>query len=237
MHTTDRRHRYALVLAVGAATVAVTGVVAAAHPAPAEGAWDFPESEIAHQARQEAEGSHGGQCKVFAQKVVNDVLRKEGVKARIGGYGTPGGAYYGTYERAGGQPIDQLEGRPGDLIQVITPEKKNSDSPPIRDPKDNSVLHTAIIVERTDEPGKYIVRDSNYVASETVGEHAWTPGSWTKRGVEVYIWRFGTVAALENKPIEAQGKVVPAPTLPPLAGQLQPVAMGDPQRVITHAIP
>lgn len=184
MPTTPTVRRLALFPA--AATALLIGGAMAAAPAQA---WDFPAEDIAEHALAQPEG-HGGQCKVFAQKVVNDILEREGIKARVGGYGTPGGAYYGAYKRAGGMLVGAEAGQPGDVIQVIPARDKNKDFPATRDKNNESILHTAIIVD-TIKPGVYQVRDSNYVAYETIGTHRWNPIAWRKRGVEVYVWRFG----------------------------------------------
>jgi hypothetical protein len=242
MARTDSGHRHALrVLAAGGvAAVALTVVTATAGPGQAK-AWDFPAERIAEQARTHAEGSYGGQCKVFAQNVVNEVLKSEGIKARITGYGARGGAYFGTYQHAGGELVDPEAGQPGDLIQVITAAKRNSDFPPTRNAKGDSILHTAIIVERTEKPGRYIVHDSNYVAGETVGEHAWTPSSWRKHGVEVYVWRFGSVPpGSPGEPIQASGAVeMPALGAVGFEGHLDPIvtATGGLRDVYWHALP
>ncbi len=186
--TATLRRRLARTAATTGAAVAVAAV-SAVGAAPAQ-AWEFPAEDIAEHAAAAPDGGYGGQCKVFAEQMINDVLRRHGVKARITGYGTPGGAYFGAYERAGGIQIDSESGQRGDLIQVITPEKKNKDFPPTRDKHNESILHTAIILKRV-EPGVYLVRDSNYVAYETIGTHKWNPMQWRTRGVEVYVWRFG----------------------------------------------
>lgn len=136
-------------------------------------------------------GSYGGQCKVFAQNVVNAALAARGFKARVGGYGSPGGAYYGTYRRAGGVRIPPNSAMPGDLIQVISPKHKTSDFPPRRDALGRSMLHTAIVIGRYG-PGNYRVRDSNWRGDETVFEHRWQPGTWRSHGIKVYVWRFGS---------------------------------------------
>ncbi len=170
--------------AIAGATLAM-GVTAVA---PAH-AWDFPAEEIAAHAETQPDG-YGGQCKVFAQRVVNEVLAERGIKAHVGGYGTPGGAYFGAYERAGGLLVHSAAGQRGDIIQIISPQKKNKDFPPTRDKNNESILHTAIIL-KTIKPGVYQVRDSNYVSWETIGTHRWDPLTWRKRGVEVYVWRFG----------------------------------------------
>lgn len=158
-------------------------------PAGPAAAWDFPGREIAERAQQYRVGAKGGQCKVFAQKVVNEVLAAHGIAARVTGYRTPGGAYFGAYARAGGVLVSHRGGAPGDLIQVVLARKRTSDRPPLRD-RHGSMLHTAIIV-RVLKPGTYVVRDSNWVAHERIGQHRWTPATWRRNGVEVYIWRFG----------------------------------------------
>ncbi len=169
-----------------AALAACALVLLASGPARA---WDFPADAIADRAEAHANG-YGGQCKVFAQRVVNEVLARHDIRARIHGYGTPGGAYYGAYERAGGILVDPRAGQRGDVIQVITPSQKRKDFPDTRDDNNESILHTAIILEAI-EPGVYRVRDSNYVGWETIGSHRWHPLEWRERGVAVYVWRFG----------------------------------------------
>lgn len=176
----------------------VVGLLTLGTAVPAA-AWDFPAAEIAEQAEEAPGGGYGGQCKVFAERVVNKVLQANGIKARVTGYGTPGGAYFGAYERAGGVLVDPEWGERGDLIQVIVPRAKNKDFPPTRDKHNESILHTAIILDRL-EPGIYRVRDSNYVGYETIGTHRWDPMAWRKRGVEVYVWRFGQLSGAQIMP-------------------------------------
>lgn len=154
--------------------------------APAFG-WTFANQQIAYQARSYGIGTWQGQCKVFAGNVVNAVLSRNGISARVGGYGTPGGAYYGAYERAGGVLVGVNDAQPGDLIQTINAASKNSDSPPLQG------LHTAIVVARTATAGTYVVRDSNWGLDERVAEHNWSPATWAQsRNAAAYVWRFGT---------------------------------------------
>lgn len=155
-------------------------------------AHEFSNDLISSQALATEIGSYGGQCKVFAQAVVNSVLKQRHIKHRVRGYGTPGGAYYGSYRRAGGVRVDLSDAQPGDLIQVITRRFKRSDSPPRRDDEGDSVLHTAIVVKLL-APGTFRVRDSNWHGDETVQEHKWKPRTWRRSGAAVYVWRFGKV--------------------------------------------
>jgi hypothetical protein len=167
-------------------TLAVLALIAI--PTSSAHAWGFPNSQIATKARSYALGSPQGQCRVFAGNVVNAVLAANAIPARVGGYGTPGGTYFGAYQRAGGAQVGINDAQPGDLIQTINPRYRNSDYPPIRG------LHTAIVVARTASSGTYVVRDSNWNLTERVAEHQWTPALWAAaRGVGAYIWRFGTV--------------------------------------------
>ena len=66
---------------------------AVVYSATAGTAWGFDNQQIADKARSYGIGSHGGQCKVFGENVVNAVLAANGLSARVGGYGSPGGAY------------------------------------------------------------------------------------------------------------------------------------------------
>ena len=122
---------------------------------------------------------------------MNRALSANGINASVGGYSTPGGAYYGAYELAGGVLVDVKNAKPGDLIQTIRSDQKNLDYPSLVG------LHTAIVVGLTDRLGVFNVRDSNYVGNdigvyEKVGEHEWDTGKWAKdKSVTVYVWRFG----------------------------------------------
>lgn len=151
---------------------------------PAYG-WSFPSQQIADRASSYAVGSGQGQCKVFAANVINTVMAANGIGARVGGYGTPGGAYYGAYQNAGGSLVAVNSGQPGDLVQTIRADQKNLDYPT------TTGLHTAIIV-RVVSPGVYIVRDSNWNLDERVFEHQWNPQTWAAdKGATAYVWRFG----------------------------------------------
>ncbi|MFN8104267.1 MAG: hypothetical protein U0U69_07370 [Acidimicrobiia bacterium] len=171
-----------LVFAFAGATFAIQGTAARA--------WAFPAQQIAERARSYGIGTREGQCKVFAQNVVNSVLVANGISARVGGYGSPGGAYFGAYQNAGGTLIGTNDGQPGDLIQTINPAQRNSDYPTWNG------LHTAIIVARTSTQGTYVVRDSNWNLDEKVSEHSWAPASYAvARGAAAYVWRFGNVGS------------------------------------------
>lgn len=153
-------------------------------------AWGFANQKIADRANAYAAGSLQGQCKVFAQKVVNEVLAANGISARVGGYGSPGGAYYGAYRNAGGALIGANDAMPGDVIQTIRADQATSDNPSLVG------LHTAIVVTRYG-PGDYEVRDSNWHLDQRVSQHRWAPVSWAaakRNNVGVYVWRFGTTS-------------------------------------------
>ncbi len=171
---------------LGILTVLIATLLQA--PAAPALAWGFLNQQIADEARKYAIDSWQGQCKVFAQKIVNAVLSANGTGAAVGGYGSPGGAYYGAYERAGGVLVGVNDAQPGDLIQTIKEAEKNWDYPT------EQGLHTAIVVSRTSTTGTYVVRDSNWHKDERVKEHDWSPASWASaRGAAAYVWRFGSV--------------------------------------------
>ncbi|WP_141823102.1 hypothetical protein [Humibacillus xanthopallidus] len=147
--------------------------------------YDLPGQQIVDRARSFALGSWGGQCKVFAGNVVNAVLQNNGVAAAIGGYGSPGGTYFGAYASAGATLVDVAKAQPGDLIQAIRSDQKNLDYP------STVGLHTAVIVGLTTKAGTFIVRDSNWTLNESVNEHSWDTARWAKdKGVAIYVWRF-----------------------------------------------
>ena len=167
-------------------------------------AWSFPNQEIVTQAMSYPINSNQGTCKEFATTVVNAVLAANGILARVGGYGSPGGCYYGSYQNAGGTligewgPTDGAGSQaaiqnavPGDLIQAIPDGYQNSDYPP------TTGLHTAIVIA-VNSPGDYQVRDSNWAGNDEVEQHDWNlnsiPSESYWRGSTVYVWRFGTVA-------------------------------------------
>ena len=169
------------------AAVALVTVCIGVKPAPAA-AWSFSTQQIADTARSYTLGTWGGQCRVWAGNVVNAVLASNGIGARVGGYGSPGGAYFGAYQNAGGFLIGINDGQPGDLIQIVNSAQKNSDYP-------SGGLHTAIIVARTGTAGTYTVRDSNWgTPPELIHEHAFAPAQFAgANNASPYIWRFGTI--------------------------------------------
>ena len=142
------------------------------------------QAQILGQAATWATGSKGGQCKVWAAKVVNAVLARE-TGARIGGYESAGGAYWGSYANAGGRRVPVDQAAPGDLIQTNNPADRTSN-------KHYRAMHSAIIVALTGTPGTFVVRDSNWHGDEVVTEHLWTPATTAaKHGLESNYWRFG----------------------------------------------
>jgi hypothetical protein len=156
---------------------------------PVLATYSFPENQIAQQAESYPDGYSGGQCRVWAGNVVNQVLAANHTGAVVGGYGSPGGAYYGAYADAGGVLVDTAAGQPGDLVQFINAAQKNSDNP-------SGFLHTAIIVATTSTPDTYVLRDSNWNWSGKVSQHTLNIASWARsNGVSAYVWRFGTIAA------------------------------------------
>ena len=182
MHRGIQQMRPRLAIALSALVLAMSAVTFT----QAASAWSFPAQQIADRASAATIGSWGGQCKPWAAGVVNSVLAANGISARVGGYGSPGGAYYGAYQNAGGTLVGINDGQPGDLIQTINAAQKNSDNPSL------SGLHTAIIVARTSTPGTYIVRDSNWGLNEKIQQHSWAPASYAAaKGATAYIWRFG----------------------------------------------
>ncbi|SDJ53305.1 hypothetical protein SAMN05444157_3837 [Frankineae bacterium MT45] len=154
----------------------------------ASAAYSFANSQIVAKANSYAIGYSGGQCKVWAGNVVNAVLAANGIKARVGGYGSPGGAYYGAYANAGGTLISASTAQPGDLVQIVNASQRNSDSPTGR-------LHTAIIVGTTTTAGTFVVRDSNWNLDGKVSQHNLNPVTWANAGGSTaYFWRFGAAS-------------------------------------------
>ncbi len=185
--TSIARRLAALVVASAVVGATLSTISATA----ADASWSFPNIEIANQAQSYKLGSWGGQCKVFGATVVNAVLAANDISARVGGYGSPGGAYYGAYKNAGGTLVSFKDALPGDVIQTVNRHHKHSDHPPL------SGLHTAIVVARTSSANVVVVRDSNYSSpgDERIREHTWDPVAFAKtRNSAVYVWRFGTVA-------------------------------------------
>lgn len=171
------------------ATVLLAGSTAVVGSAPASArATVVANADIVAKARSYKLGTHGGQCKVFAEAVVNAVLAAHGQSKRVGGYGTPGGAYYGAWAQGGGKLVPAAQAAPGDVIQIVSSAHKTADFPP-------GGLHSAIIVALTSKPGVFVVRDSNYGNDELIREHQLNPVWYaSSRGSAVYYWRFGTTA-------------------------------------------
>jgi Ricin-type beta-trefoil lectin domain len=152
--------------------------------APAPGPAGYGRA-IRAEATTWALDSAGGQCKVWAAKVVNAVLHRQG-GGRIGGYESRGGAYWGSYAAAGGVRVSAAQAAPGDLIQLNNPADRTSNV-------HYRAMHSAIIVARASTPGTFVVRDSNWHGDERVTDHLWTPGTTAaKFGLETNYWRFGT---------------------------------------------
>ncbi|WP_375504851.1 FG-GAP repeat domain-containing protein, partial [uncultured Jatrophihabitans sp.] len=133
------------------------------------------------------------------------MLAANGLKARVGGYGSPGGAYYGAYANAGGTLVTSDAAQVGDLVQITYGPSKNSDYPPTDTSKPARHLHTAIIVGMTSTAGTYILRDSNWNGDGKVFQHTLNPVAWAAQtGSTAYFWRFGT--ATSGSPAPRLGK-------------------------------
>ncbi len=170
--------------------VAVAVATALLVAAPSNASYSFDNSQIANQALSYPVGTYGGQCRVWAGNVINAVLGANGIGARVGGYGSPGGAYYGAYANAGGALVSLAAAAPGDLVQFIDPNQLTSDYP-------TGTLHTTIIVARTATPGTFVVKDSNFNLNQLVTHHTMAIGSWAaKNKVSAYVWRFGTASGV-----------------------------------------
>jgi hypothetical protein len=130
-----------------------------------------PSTAIADQALARI-GSHGGQCKQFA----NDMAR-----IASGGTIALGGGYYSDYKREGGREVGAGQADKGDIIQLNSPYSPDSFA---------SGMHTAIVVANLGN-GAFKVVDSNWVGPETVGTHVWNPYSRAAaKGLQVNIWHF-----------------------------------------------
>jgi len=211
--------------AVGALLLICAGVTAQAFLAPsAHATYGFSSDQIVAKAESYADGYYGGQCKVWAQNVINAVLADNDIAARVGGYGSPGGAYYGAYENAGATLINALDARPGDLVQVVNAAQKNSDYPSGR-------LHTAIIVGMTATPGTFQLRDSNWNLTGQVSTHTLDVVAWAHAGgSEAYFWRFAIPAASSVVHSFADGTFVS------YGGDVYRIAGGAPIYVSTWSI-
>ena len=176
----------AVLLGVGLAGPA--GVMAARPASAATPPASTVGAAVVRVAQSYPLGSHGGQCKVWAQAVANAAFAQIGWPGQIGGYGTPAGADYGADANAGGHLVGVNDAQPGDIVQLVPAAQKNLDYPT------DSTLHTAIVVARTGTAGTYTVRDSNSGrrGPENVDEHPYIPATdAVGRGADVYVWRFG----------------------------------------------
>ncbi|RNM16238.1 hypothetical protein [Nocardioides pocheonensis] len=119
-----------------------------------------------------------GQCK----QAVNDwVYVASGHTQRLGG------DYYENYAANGGVRVSRDNVAVGDIIQLTNPRDHANYYWP---------MHTAVILGHTAGSNSFDVVDSNYVAPDTVGRHSWDPyASAARAGLEVTIWRMGTVMA------------------------------------------
>lgn len=170
---------------IGPVVLILVGLIAG----PSNASYGFDNGEVATQARSYALGSYGDQCKVFAENVVNAVLSRHGISARVGGYASPNGAYWGAYANAGGVRVDPSSAAPGDLVQINNPKDRFSNIY-------YTGMHTAIVVGTTGSPGTFVVRDSNWMFTTTVKEHTWNPTSYVQgKPLEANFWRFGSVGS------------------------------------------
>jgi hypothetical protein len=176
--------------AVRAVLTATLACLVLSPTVPAEASYGFDNGEVVNQARSFPIGSYGDECKIFAANVVNAVLARHGIPARVGGFESPGGAYWGAYANAGGTRIDAPNRvAPGDLVQINNPRDRYSNTY-------YNGMHTAIVVGMTSSTGTFLVRDSNWNFTKTVKEHTWNPTAYaTGYGLEANYWRFGSAGS------------------------------------------
>jgi hypothetical protein len=159
----------------------------------------FPTSAIADYAVAHfPAGSRGGQCIIFAERVVDATFAKYGLPHHFPGAAGPEG-YYTAYADAGGQLV--AEAGPGgyvaalaaalrgDVIQ-LSPLSPMTSPTPWTDPGDGH-QHTAILLGAEGARGEVI--DSNWNLDLRVRSHALADviadaAHWR---LEMAIWAFG----------------------------------------------
>jgi hypothetical protein len=159
-------------LCIAGAALPVNAYAAPAGSASATRTADTATSDAIADRALARVGTHGGQCKQFA----NDMAR-----LASGGSITLGGGYYSDYRREGGERVGAAEAVRGDIIQLNSPGSPDSF---------RSGMHTAIVVDNLGN-NTFKVVDSNWVGPESVGTHVWNPYTRAaSRGLSVNIWHF-----------------------------------------------
>ncbi len=174
-----RTSRVRSLVATAALTVAAVGLVPVG---PISGAAAAPSAETATTATTVSAvtavavdpmvsharrylGTRQGQCKVFLQKIHAEVYAN-----------TLGTGYYQAYLNAGYHRVTKANIRPGDVVQETNAAHTVG-------------IHTAIITGNPAGPDVRAI-DSNFVASETVGEHVYNPDAHAaSHGGQAYYWR------------------------------------------------
>ena len=183
----------ALACGLAVAAVSLAGVTAAYAGA------GFPTAAIADYAvGHHPPGSAGGQCIIFAERVVDDTYAEFGLTHRFEGADANG--YYAVYPSAGAQlastagPSDPAaaltSAQRGDIIQLSPLSPSASSTPWFAAPSDHQ--HTAILLGAYTRDAEVI--DSNWDEDGLVRIHPLQDVlHWAQRwGLELAVWSFGT---------------------------------------------
>ena len=171
--------------------VMVGGIATGAVPAHASGTYNnanIATDALADMGADPAPG--GGQCKAFANAMVNQAS---------GGTQSPSG-YQSGWAAAGGTQVDPANAVEGDIIQITPAGSDDQTAESIYDAHLNADgssppayhLHTAIIVSNNGNDS-FTVVDANFTATNTVGKHTFDPYTWANGSI-IDIWRMGTAS-------------------------------------------
>lgn len=197
-----RRVRLLVAAAAAVAVSAACAPLAVASPANA-----FPNQSIVDVAFSHAEGSPGGSCYFFVNRVL---AQASGGRVHIGGPHT----YFGAYAREGGVQVSAADAQPGDIIQISVPSD---------DINFYNGMHTAIVVHNLGG-GTFDVVDSNWGLDERVHHHVLTPSRAARGNESVQYWRMGQVGTPPAPALPAPGPSATAPAPAPPTAPPAPAA-------------
>jgi hypothetical protein len=189
-----------LVLALAMLAYPTSGIAYAVDPRISNAA-------IYAEADSYPSGTGVGVCKSWVESVFNAVAEDAGASLRLGS------GYYGCYQDAGGSQVQLAEAVRGDVVQVYESSEPETY---------HWGMHVAIVVDNLGG-GVLNVIDANWNVDGLVLRHQWNvPAHLSEHeGLEVAVWRLGTVDPPEPPP-------PPPPDPPDPPGPPDPPAPPDP---------
>jgi hypothetical protein len=137
----------------------------------------YTASDIAANAETHADGTYGGECKVFASNAVQAVT------------GTYPGGYQQGFAAGAIEVTNAANAVRGDIIQITPAGSVDSTAESLHGADSAHRLHTAIILAPRNADGTFNVIDSNFNNDYKVLHHSFNPYIWANGSI-VKIWHY-----------------------------------------------